>query len=202
VQPHEQHDLVKLHKNLGHPDPNVLSQYLKASGASEHVVEAAKEYICDACVETTRFRHQRPAKLHEPKEFNDLLGIDGFFWTGKKGFQVMIFHCIDEVFLFHLGRRLDNRHLEHVIPAFNDMWMSWAGQPSGIYSDPAGEFRADDWLSFLQRQNIEPRLSTEAWQKGRVEKHGQVVKNMLHRYDQEKTIEDVQEFDIVLRACF
>jgi hypothetical protein len=114
----------------------------------------------------------------------------------------MIFHCIDEVSLFHLGRRLDNRHLEHVIPAFNDMWMSWAGQPSGIYSDPVGEFRADDWLTFLQRQNIEPRLSTEAWQKGRVEKHGQVVKNMLHRYDQEKTIEDVQEFDIVLRACF
>ena len=151
LQPHEKQDLVKLHKNLGHPDPNVLSQHLKASGASEHVVEIAKEYICDACVETTRFRHQRPAKLHEPKEFNDLLGIDGFFWTGKKDFQVMIFHCIDEASLFHLGRRLDNRHLEHAIPAFNDMWMSWAGQPSGIYSDPAGEFRADDWLTFLQR---------------------------------------------------
>ena len=40
LQPHEKQDLVKLHKNLGHPDPNVLSQHLKASGASEHVVEA------------------------------------------------------------------------------------------------------------------------------------------------------------------
>jgi hypothetical protein len=111
----------------------------------------------------------------DPEEFNELLGIDGFFWTGKKRFQVMNFHCIDEASLFHLGRRLDNRHLEHAIPAFSEMWMSWAGQPSGIYADPAGEFRADEWLTFLQKQSSKPCLSTEAWQKGRIERHGQIM---------------------------
>lgn len=75
----------------------------------------------------------------------------------------MNFHCIDEASLFHLGRRLDNRHLEHAIPAFSEMWMSWAGQPSGIYADPAG------------KQSSKPCLSTEAWQKGRIEKHGQIM---------------------------
>ena len=134
----EKQDLVKLQKNLGHPDPIRLAHHLKEAGAHEHVIEAAKEYICDACVETSKFRHQRPAKLHDPKEFNELLGIDGFFWTGRGGFQVMVFHCIDEASLFHLGRRLQNRHLEHVVPVFKEMWMSWAGQPTGIYSDPAG----------------------------------------------------------------
>eukprot|EP00435_Cladocopium_sp_Y103_P004696 s6476_g1.t1 len=198
----EKQNLIKIHKNLGHPDPNVLASHLKQNGAADHIVEAAREYICDACVETTKFSHQRPAKLHDPKEFNEILGIDGFFWTGRKGFQVMIFHCIDESSLFHLGRRLENRHLEHVIPAFADMWFSWAGQPNAIYSDPAGEFRSDQWLSFLQQHDTEPKVSTEAWQKGRIERHGQIVKNMLHRYDQEKIIEDPQEFDQVLRACF
>ena len=137
----------------------------------------------------------------DPEEFNELLGIDGFFWTGKKRFQVMNFrcideasldwkkevwtgkkrfqvmnfHCIDEASLFHLGRRLDNRHLAHAIPAFSEMWMSWAGQPSGIYADPAGEFHADEWLTFLQKQSSKPCLSTEAWQKGRIEKHGQIM---------------------------
>ncbi|CAL1160551.1 unnamed protein product, partial [Cladocopium goreaui] len=177
----EKQDLVKLHKNLGHPDPIRLAHHLKEAGAHEHVIEAAKEYICDACVETSKFRHQRPAKLHDPKEFNELLGIDGFFWT---------------------GRRLQNRHLEHVVPVFKEMWMSWAGQPTGIYSDPAGEFRAGHWLDFLQQQNIEPRLSTEAWQKGRIERHGQIIKNMLDRFDREKKIEDVQELDQVLQSCF
>ena len=198
----EKQDLVKVHKNLGHPDPNVLAQHLKLSGASEHVVEAAKEYICDACVESSKFRHQRPAKLHEPREFNDLVGIDGFFWTGRGGFQVFIFHCIDEASLFHLGRRLDNRHLEHAIPAFSNMWFAWAGHPSRVYSDPAGEFRSSQWLDFLQSHNVEPKFSTEAWQKGRIERHGQIIKNMLTRYDQERTIENHQEFDAVLLSCF
>ena len=198
----EKQDLIKVHKNLGHPDPNVLSQHLKLNGAEEHIVEAAREYICDACVETSKFKHQRPAKLHEPREFNELVGIDGFFWTGRKGFQVMIFHCIDEASLFHLGRRLENRHLEHVLPAFTEFWFSWAGQPRTVYSDPAGEFRADQWLEFMQKHDIETKLSTEAWQKGRVEQHGQIIKNMLHRYDQEKIIEGPTELDQVLRACF
>ena len=126
----EKQDLIKVHKNLGHPDSNVLSQHLKLNGAEEHIVEAAREYICDACVETSKFKHQRPAKLHEPREFNELVGIDGFFWTGRKGFQVMIFHCIDEASLFHLGRRLENRHLEHVLPAFTEflVLLGWPTQ--------------------------------------------------------------------------
>ena len=32
-----------------------------------------------------------------------------FSWTGRKGFQVMIFHCIDEASMFQLGRQLENR---------------------------------------------------------------------------------------------
>ena len=82
------------------------------------------------------------------------------------------------------------------------MWSSWAGHPLSIYSDPAGEFRADQWLTFLQEQSIEPRVSSEAWQKGRVERHGQIIKTMLDRYDQEKVISNPQELDDVLRSCF
>ena len=99
--------------NLDILPTSVLAHHL-LSGAKENVVEAAREYVCDACVETSKFRHQRPAKLHEPREFNELLGIDGFYWTGRGGFQVMIFHCINEASLFHLGRRIENRHFASV----------------------------------------------------------------------------------------
>ena len=87
----EKQDLIKIHKNLGHPEPLVLARHLKANGAADHIVEAAKEYVCDACVESTRTLHQRPSKLHNPKDFNELVGIDGFYWTGRAGFQVMVF---------------------------------------------------------------------------------------------------------------
>ena len=194
----EKSDLIKVHKNLGHPDPTQLAAHLQQLGASSRIIEAAREFVCDACVESSAFRHQRPAQLHDAAEFNDTVGIDGFFWTGRAGFQVMVFHCIDEASLFHLGRRLENRNLEHVIPALSDMWLSWAGSPANVYSDPAGEFVSDQWLSFLQNHSISPKLSTESWQKGRVERHGALVKEMLKRYDMEKTIQSVQEFDTVL----
>lgn len=149
-------------------------------------------------MESSSFRHRQPAQLHEPREFNDLAGIDGFFWTGKAGFQVVVLHCIDEASLFHLGRRLENRNLEHVIPALSVMWLWWAGNPANLYSDPAGEFCSDQWLGFLQSLNINSRLSTESWQKGRVERHGAIIKEMLHRFDTEKTSESPHEFDVAL----
>ena len=198
----EKQDLVKLHKNMGHPDPQKLALHLEALGAQPHIIAAAREFVCDACVESTHTKHQRPSQLHDAKEFNELVGIDGFYWTGRKGFQTHVFHCIDEASLFHLGKRLENRHVEHVIPSWTQMWHAWAGNPNTVYSDPAGEFRSDQWLEQLQAWGTVSRMSTEAWQKGRVERHGQIIKRMLSRFDNEKTIESTREFDVVLQACF
>ena len=85
----EKTDLRKLHVNLGHPDPNVLAEHLKAQKAPDHIIAAAKEFVCDACVESVGRKHQRPAKLHEPRDFNDLVGMDGFYWSGIRGFAFM-----------------------------------------------------------------------------------------------------------------
>ena len=197
----EKRHMVQLHKNLGHPDPLVFANHLKEQGALEHIVEAARDFVCDACVESTHTKHQRPSKLHEPKDFNDMVGIDGFYWTGRAGFQVLVFHCIDEASLFHLGKRIENRHLDHVIPTWTEFWFTWAGAPNQVYSDPAGEFRADQWLNFLQSHDVIPRVSTESWQNGRAEKHGHIIKQMLDRYDNEE-ISSPQDFDGVLQACF
>ena len=138
----EKSDIVKLHKNLGHFDPNVLADHLKIQGAPDHMVAGAREYVCDACVESTSRRHQRPAKLHDPVDFNHTLCLDGFYWSGKQGFQVHILHCIDEASLFHLGRRTLNRNPDHVNQIWQEFWTSWAGSPQNIYVDPAGEFRS------------------------------------------------------------
>ena len=199
---HEKQDLVKLHKNLGHPDPKVLADHLTAQKALPHIIEAAKDFVCDACVESTGRRHQRPAKLHEPREFNQCVGLDGFFWRGKAGFQVHVLHCIDEASLFHLGRRIPTRHPDQVISTFCDFWSSWAGNPKTIYADPAGEFRSQTWKDFLQSKNISFGLTTEAWQRGRIERHGGIIKEMLSRCDQELSITTIEEFDQVLTSCF
>ena len=198
----EKQDLARVHNNLGHPDPNVLAEHLKSLKSPPHIVEAALEYVCDACAESVNRKTRRPAKLHDAKEFNDMVGMDGFFWTGSRGFQVHVVHCIDEASLFHLGRRIETRNPDQVISSWQDFWSSWAGNPSKIYTDPAGEFISQVWKDMLQSRNIEPIITTEAWHRGRVERHGHVIKTMLSRFDQDKAIENQFEFDQVLLACF
>ena len=198
----EKADLRKLHLNLGHPDPNVLAEHLKTHKAAQHVVEAAREFVCDACVESVGRKHQRPAKLHESRDFNDLVGMDGFFWSGSKGFRVHIFHCIDEASLFHFGRRCETRNADQVIDSWSNFWTSWARDPNQVYTDPAGEFISDQWKEATMSRSIQPLITTEAWQRGRVERHGQIIKRMLTRCDLERPIENLQEFDRTLLACF
>ena len=197
----EKQQLVKLHKNLGHPDPMVLSAHLKAQGATEHIIRAAQDFVCDACVETQKPHHQRPAKLHPPREFNDVLGIDGFFWKGKGNFQCYVLHIYDEASGFHLAKRLDGRNLDHAIPAFQNLWLTWAGAPRHMYLDPAGEFRADRWLDYLQTINTSVFMSADAWQRGRIERHGSILKDMLHRFDTDQRIENIGQFDEILSLC-
>ena len=98
---------------------------MRHQGAPEHVVKGAQDFVCDTCVETRKPLHQRPAKLRNPIEFNDRIGLDGFFWTGKGQFQCYVIHVYDEASGFHLAKRLDGRNMDHVIPALNDLWMIW-----------------------------------------------------------------------------
>jgi hypothetical protein len=54
----------------------------------------------------------------------------------------------------------------------------------------------------MTSKSIQLLIATEAWQRGRVERHGQIIKRMLTRCDLENPIENLQDFDRTLLACF
>ena len=194
-------ELVRIHANLGHPSLERLATHLAATGADETIVRAARDYVRDACVESAQPTIARPGKLHEPTEFNQVLGIDGFFWKGRAGIQVYVVHFIDECSCFHLGRRVESRHTSAALPAFQESWMSWAGAPREIYLDSAGQLRSTDMWTALQSLNIQAFVTSEAWQRGCVERHGQVIKQMLTRLDQEVAFSTIEEIDTALLQC-
>ena len=49
--------------------------------------------------------------------------------------------------------------------------------------------------------NTSVHMTTEAWQRGRIERHGGIMKHMLHRMDQDRPIADLSQFDEALRMC-
>ncbi|CAE7257045.1 RE1 [Symbiodinium sp. CCMP2592] len=188
---------------LGDPKPDIEGWAPPpAAKESPSLIEAALEYQCDACLESTEPRHQRPSKLPEPKEFNELVGIDGFQFKSRSGYSVNVIHVLDEASCFHLGRRINTRHGSQAIKTVSEFWTSWAGQPRKIYLDPAGEFRSEEMLSVFQGMSARVFVSAAAWQRGRVERHGDIVKDMLARMDTQAPIINDDTFDQALLQVF
>ena len=202
----QQTDLRRLHINLGHPDPDRLVKFLQSQNAEESVIQGARDMQCDACSETVaQPKLPHPSGIHEPRDFNDLVGGDGAYWTNDKGRRFHFMHFIDESTLFHVGG-VSGRSVEEQIETFERIWLTWAGPPKRMYLDPAGEYTNPKWHDFLQQEGT--KLSVAAaeshWQIGRCEAHGRVIiiKNMLNKMNSEEPILSDEDFRRSLRHAF
>ena len=204
LEPGQKADLRRLHSNLGHPHPGKLAKLLSEQGADEAVVKAARDYQCDACVESQpgpKLSH--PSSLHVPRDFNDCVGCDGAYWSNQQGLKFHFMHFIDEATLYHAGVP-SGRSTEEQIQVFENTWLNWAGPCKILYLDPAGEYINDQWHDFAQREGI--KLSVAAgeshWQIGRAESHGRIIKQMLTAMDVEEPISNFDQFRKCLRQAF
>jgi hypothetical protein len=119
----------------------------------------------------------------------------------KTGLKVYVLHILDDATRFHLGQRV-TRETQRAIRMIKQSWFQWAGAPKSLAHDPGGEFVTEEWKLMLQENGIRPILSAAPWQRGRIERHGGTIKEMLNRIDHEKNIKDLAEFDEALRQCF
>ena len=110
-------------------------------------------------------------------------------------------HALDEASCIHLGGRAITKHSAVATKLLNDFWCSWAGMPREIYFDPAGEFRSEDLLGHFQGHNVKLFTTASAWQRGRTERHGDVLKHMLELLDIERPITSPEAFDDALLHC-
>ena len=197
----EQGIIRKLHTNLGHPTAEKLARHMSEARAQRHLVDAAKDYLCGACAEKQKPKLTTPGNLKDPKEFNERISMDGFEWKNKASQTFYVIHVLDEATRFHLGLRT-SRDIQTTIRALHQIWFNWAGYPQQIAHDQGGEFMTDHWKDLLLENGIQPILSAAPWQRGRIERHGATVKDMLDRIDNEQSIEDTQQFDEALTQCF
>ena len=159
LPPEERADIVRLHQNLGHPEPDLFRKFLKERGSSEAVIEGVKEFQCPTCPENQGAPLlARPSSIHRDLDFNDEVGGDGAWWTNSRGRKFHFMHFIDEGTLFHVGAPC-GRSTPEQIRVFEDVWLQWAGPCKLLYLDPAGEYVNDEWRQFLQRENICVSLS-------------------------------------------
>ena len=200
----DQVEVRRLHNNLGHPDPVRFSRFLRERGARDEIVRGAMDMHCDTCLETqNRPKLPHPGHIHSDLDFNDIVGADGAYWTNSAGKMFHFMHYIDEGTLFHVGCPTGRTTREQV-RAFETTWLNWAGPCRMLYLDPAGEYRNDDWIQFLQREGIAVSMTAAEshWQLGRCESHGGIIKGMLSRMDLDNPITTPEEFARSLRHAF
>eukprot|EP00435_Cladocopium_sp_Y103_P061648 s411_g23.t1 len=201
----EERDWIRrVHHRMGHPDPSRFAKFLKDTHAEPHLVAGALEFQCDSCSETQQgYALSRPAAIHKNLGFNEVVGLDKAVWTNDQGVNFSFFHVLDEGTLFHLGKSC-GEDAEAQIRCFDDIWLSWAGPPKQVYLDPATEYTGGQWLSKMQSEDVELKMTAtdSHWQLGRVESHGKVIKKMLDRMNAEAPILDSAAFSKALRQAF
>ena len=198
---HDQGVIKKLHNNLGHPTAEKLSRHLAEANAQRALIEGASDYLCASCAERKPPALTTPGNLKDASDFNEKVYLDGFDWEGKSGIKVYVLHILDEATRFHLGTRT-TRDSDRAIKVVKQTWFQWAGPPQNLAHDQGGEFMTDEWKLMLQENNIRPILSVAPWQRGRIERHGGIIKEMLNRIGNEQVINDLAQFDEALQQCF
>ena len=198
-----QSELMKIHKNLGHPDPKVLSHALKDQGWDKNCIEGLQDMVCPTCHEQQKPKLARPGHLDDPKEFNELVLIDGIDWTNQSGTKYHFVHVLDVGTNFHIAFVVPDRTTTTLIEHFQNHWILWAGSPKAIMTDSAGEFCSDEFGQFLQSHDTRSIVvpADAHWQLGRCERHGAILQSMLDKYQVEHPIVDPKSLQEALVHC-
>ena len=66
----------RLHRNLGHPDKDALLELLASRGASDAIIEMAKNFNCAACSRCRKPNAAAPSTVPTATKFNDVVQAD------------------------------------------------------------------------------------------------------------------------------
>ena len=199
-----QNQIIKIHKNLGHPGLPQLRAAIQSEGWSDVIIRALPDFVCDTCREQEAPKIARPAHLTAPKDFNDLVSFDALEWKTTEGKSFWCYHFIDSATNFHTAIPYQQGTSQSLIRCFEDAWIRWAGPPKEVMFDSCGEANSQEFGEFLQSHDIKayPIPSRAHWQLGRAERNGAILKAMLSKYHAEQPIIDHEGFrQALLHLC-
>ena len=196
----EQHQIMTMHKNLGHPSNDRLAKALQVAGFRSDIVQAALELRCPICAACSPPKHQRPGSLKPLLDFNNKIYIDGVKWQNSSGQSFHFYHILDAGSNFHVAMGSPSRETKDLIHLIQQHWISWAGPPDEMQVDSATEMNSHDFSEFNQRFGIkQSTIPPEAhWQQGKIERHGGFLQSMLTKIDLEHPITDYMSLQTAL----
>lgn len=132
--------VLKVHKNLGHPQTSDLIRILKNAEASERAIQMARNLECPVCLSQTHPKAAAPAQGHRVLEFNSQIGIDVELLPGWQPNQkIKALNIVDTASGYQQMIPFFTTETSSVLlKLLRDHWFAWAGPPKKIVLDPAG----------------------------------------------------------------
>ena len=199
----EQNQIIKMHKNLGHPSPDRLAKALQSAGYPHSFAHAAFDYQCTACAQCSPPKVQRPAHLKPMMDFNHKIYLDGVEWTNNQGNSMYFYHVIDGGSNYHVAYVAPSHTTKDAIGLLHQHWLCWAGAPHELQVDSGTELNSQEFEQFLMSFGIKGTTTCPeaSWQNGKIERHGKFLQEMLSRIDMEIPITSYAELQATLNQC-
>ena len=188
---HEQKEMVKrIHVNMGHLPVDRMLVMMKAAKAQPKVLRYIRDHMqCEECMRQRKEIRRRRAAYPRTFEFNKIIGGDIFFvkWGGKKmPFLNVVDHGSNwqAVSLVRPAGGGDpsggNPTAQDTWRTFLRMWIRPHGSPEAMVTDGGMEFRGRFERGLEQHSVLQAVTDIQSpWQNGRVERHGQWIKDRM-----------------------
>eukprot|EP00435_Cladocopium_sp_Y103_P011780 s1452_g3.t1 len=144
----------RLHRGLGHPSPEALTELLESRGASETILKCAREYKCVACARYKKPDGIAPSSLPKAKEFNERLQAD-VLWFKIDKHKIPALSLVDEATKYQAAAVIHSERAEHFQQAIERLWIRNFGCPKVLITDEGRGWNADRFNEWTSDQMIE-----------------------------------------------
>ena len=191
--------LTLVHRNLGHPNKQVLLRMLRDAGATAEVLRQAEHFDCPECRQRGRRLPTRPSTIPHYTRKWECMSIDTFWWhTPKAALQadqkpqhLLCLSMMDEACDFHAvhvvkcgenGPLLNMTGEEFNKKGFNLGWLKFLPAPQHLRYDEEGSLKRLDAITWLEGLGVklEPTAGESPWQIAKHSKHTQTLKENMN----------------------
>ena len=190
--------LTLVHRNLGHPNKQVLLRMLRDAHASAEVLRQAEHFECPECLQRGRQAPTRPSTVpHHVKKW-ECMSIDTFWWhTPKEALKhgetpdhMLCLSMLDEACDYHavhVARSSRQGPLSNMTgPEFKRAmtlgWLRYLPAPRRLRYDEEGFLKRLDVVEWLEGIGVklEPVAGESPWQIGKHSEHIQTLKENMN----------------------
>ncbi|CAE6924520.1 GIP [Symbiodinium sp. CCMP2592] len=175
--------VVRLHKSLGHPSPEVLLRMLEEVQATETVKQAAKEYVCAKCYARKKPGSVPPAAGLTARNFNDRVMADSA-WVDTDDGRKCILTIMDQATRYVAVRLLHSEKRTDFINGVERAWIKQFGVPKYLRVDEAKGWASQALRNWASDHGVTLEVAPaecHSWL-GSVERKHQVVRRAIELF--------------------